>query len=113
MFGRLSFADVGLAVAMLFGVLLTAFLSSQNSRLRQENSLLAQQVSQFKKQAIVTNQRLLKLQEMAELATKKAEKTTALYKQQKNALKVANEKHKNWANEPVPDDVIRVFELNH
>ncbi|KAA6209318.1 hypothetical protein [Avibacterium paragallinarum] len=113
MFGRLNFADIGLFVVMFFGVLFIAFMSSQNSKLKQENRLLSQQVVQLEKQEKAMVQRLERLHAMTEQASKMAEKNTALYQQKQNALKVANEKHKNWANQPVPDDVIRLLNAAH
>ncbi|MEE6074732.1 hypothetical protein, partial [Avibacterium paragallinarum] len=95
MFGRLNFADIGLFVVMFFGVLFIAFMSSQNTKLKQENRLLSQQVIQLEKQEKAMVQRLEKLHSMTEQASKMAEKNTALYQQKQNALKVANEKHKN------------------
>lgn len=113
MLGRLNFADIGLFVVMLLGVLFIAFMSSQNSKLKQENRLLSQQVVQLEKQEKAMVQRLERLHAMTEQASKMAEKNTALYQQKQNALKVENEKHKNWANQPVPDDVIRLFNATH
>lgn len=113
MFSRLNLGDVGLFIGLFLFVIWSAFLITQNTRLKQQNSELTYQVQQFKQQEMATKQRLLKLQEMTELATKTAEKNTALYQQQKKALEVANEKYKTWANKLVPDDVIRVLNENH
>ncbi|MEE6045225.1 hypothetical protein, partial [Avibacterium paragallinarum] len=58
-FGRLNFANISLFMMMLLGVIIT-FISTQNTKLKQENRLLSQQVVQLEKQEKAMVQRLEK-----------------------------------------------------